>query len=643
MRKLFYGILAFVFLMFSQITAYGAGTPGTIKWAITAGNMIYSSPAIGADGTVYVGTLDNKLYAITQNGALRWSYTTGMMIFYSSPAIGADGTIYVGSYNGKLYAINSDGSLKWSYTTGNPIDSSPAIGADGTIYVGGDKLYAINSDGTLKWSYTGGGSEFYYSPAIGADGTIYVGGDKLYAINSDGTLKWSYATGGATFSSPAIGADGTIYVGSYDHKLYAVNSNGTLKWVYTTGNVIDSSPAIGAEETIYVGSNDQKLYAINSDGTLKWFYTTGGPVGSSPAIGADGTIYVGSNDQKLYAINSDGTVNWSFTTADAIFSSPTIGSNGTIYVASLGSFKNNLYAIYSSSLGLLNSPWPMFHHDLEHTGSLAAPSTPTLTLTKSGSGTGTITSSPSGIDCGDICNAHYNTGTTITLTAAPDAGSYFTGWSTPCSGNSACTLTLTADAQITATFNPEGYPFLDVPSTNWAISYINAIYDFHITSGYGGTNEFKPNYEVTRDQMAAFLIRAKGEEPSANYCDSGCYFTDVATSGWACKYIQRLYELGITTGYGGSNQFRPELTVTRDQMAAFIIRAKGEEPVDSYCDTGSPFSDVPPSSWSCKYIKRLYELNIATGYGGTDQFKPDLTVTRAQMAAFIARGFLAME
>ena len=158
---------------------------GTLKWSYTTGNSVYSSPAIGADGTIYVESVDYKLYAINQNGTLKWSYTTGNSI-HSSPAIGADGTIYIGSWDNNLYAINPNGTLKWRYTTGNSIYSSPAIGADGTIYVGSvdNKLYAINPNGTLKWSYTTG-NYIYSSPAIGADGTIYVGSQDghLYAIH----------------------------------------------------------------------------------------------------------------------------------------------------------------------------------------------------------------------------------------------------------------------------------------------------------------------------------------------------------------------------------------------------------------------------------------------------------------------------
>jgi len=187
---------------------------------------------------------------------------------WSSPAIGADGTIYVGSDDYNLYAINPDGSQKWSFTTGAPIRSSPAIGTDGTIYVGSDdqKLYAINPDGSRKWAgMTGALVES--SPAIGADGTIYVGsfGNNLYAINPDGSQKWYFTTGGMIWSSPAIGADGTIYVGSHDNTLYAINPDGSRKWSFTTVAEVFSSPAIGTDGTIYFGSRDNNLYAFTEE------------------------------------------------------------------------------------------------------------------------------------------------------------------------------------------------------------------------------------------------------------------------------------------------------------------------------------------------------------------------------------------
>jgi outer membrane protein assembly factor BamB len=320
---------------------------GQLKWSFATEGYIISSPAIGADGTIYVGSFDHKLYAINPDGTEKWNFKTGSFVDDSSPAIGSDGTIYIGSRDNKLYAINPDGTEKWNFTTGHDISSSPAIGADGTIYVGSndDKLYAIYPDGTEKWSFTAG-DVIRSSPAIGFDGTIYVGsGDhKLYSINSDGTEKWNFTTGFVVISSPAIGSDGTIYIGSSDKNLYAINPDGTEKWNFSTNGQLTSSPAIGSDGTIYIGSADDYVYAINPDGTEKWSFYTGlyHDVVSSPAIGFDGTIYIGSCSKKLHAVNPNGTEKWNFTTGSYIHSSPAIGTDGTIYI---GSGDNNLYAI----------------------------------------------------------------------------------------------------------------------------------------------------------------------------------------------------------------------------------------------------------------------------------------------------------
>jgi len=78
----------------------------------------------------------------------------------------------------------------------------------------------------------------------------------------------------------------------------------------------------------------------------------------------------------------------------------------------------------------------------------------TLTIAKAGTGTGTVTSSPSAISCGASCSAAFNTGALVTLTAAPDAGSIFSGWSGDCSGWGTCQVTMAQlqAGKVTATF-----------------------------------------------------------------------------------------------------------------------------------------------------------------------------------------------
>src|SRR5215469_1233645 len=76
-----------------------------------------------------------------------------------------------------------------------------------------------------------------------------------------------------------------------------------------------------------------------------------------------------------------------------------------------------------------------------------------LTVAESGSGTGTVTTSPSGIDCPSVCSTVFESGATVTLTASPASGSTFAGWSGPCSGTGACTVTMSGTVSVTATFN----------------------------------------------------------------------------------------------------------------------------------------------------------------------------------------------
>ena len=75
-----------------------------------------------------------------------------------------------------------------------------------------------------------------------------------------------------------------------------------------------------------------------------------------------------------------------------------------------------------------------------------------LQVVSAGSGSGTVTSAPAGISCGSTCSHAFSYGNLVTLTAVPAIGSTFTGWSGACSGTSTCTVTMTADKSVTATF-----------------------------------------------------------------------------------------------------------------------------------------------------------------------------------------------
>jgi outer membrane protein assembly factor BamB len=270
---------------------------GTLKWKNLVAR-IESAPAIDETGTIYFGSAATSegFYALYPNGTVKWTYSVAGGNFFSSPAIGPDGTIYVGTGDAKsIHALYPNGTLKWVFYTNHVVYSSPAIGDDGIVYCGSHDtyLYALYpNNGTLKWKYQTG-NWIRVSPCIGDDGTIFVVSldGYLHAVLPNGTMKWKTNVGAGT--SPIYGWNDTIYCGS--GSLFAVNAvNGSVKWTYPTpGNIEGGTPCQSADGTIYLGAGGS-IVAVNPDGTGKWQKYIGQYVDSPPAIGADGTVYIGT-------------------------------------------------------------------------------------------------------------------------------------------------------------------------------------------------------------------------------------------------------------------------------------------------------------------------------------------------------------
>jgi outer membrane protein assembly factor BamB/subtilisin family serine protease len=416
-------------------------------WQGVTGDSVTCSPSVGLDGTVYVGSNDNSIYAYSPAGALKWTYA-GLGIFdTSAAAVGPDGTVYAGNTDGNVYALNASGTLKWQYAiqgaagsgaTGNSITCSTSLSSGGVVYTHGSdgNVYALNSNGTLAWTASVP-SDSYAAPSIAPDGTIYIGTDMgaVYALNPDGSQKWVFSTpvsGDPIYTAAAIDASGNIYFGTLDGNFYSVSPAGKLLWSYVVGDGITSAPAL-ANGAVYFGGYDGNLYALTAaTGALQWKFPVGIQVrASGPAVDANGTIYIGSYDHHLYAVSPSGSLVRTYATDDYIRSSPAISGTNLYF----GSNDHKLYA-FNIGVGAASADWPMYQYDphrvgrVENTtlGIAAQPASQTvvvggsLTLTVGATGPGTLSYQWS-LNNNPIAGA---TGQTymVSSVSASNAGSY---------------------------------------------------------------------------------------------------------------------------------------------------------------------------------------------------------------------------
>jgi len=337
--------------------ALGPGAPN-LSWTFRAG-LLAGSPAIGADGLLYFGSLDGNLYALNPDGTEAWRSPLGQIS--GMPALGPEGLIYVGvasPVEEMFYALNRDGTVAWSYhLLGYIVEGSPVVGPDGTAYLaasnpqtGTGSVVALSADGAELWRYDLA-SRLPFGPALGPDGTLYGGaGDgNLYALSPEGTLKWR-ASLGAVNSPAAVGGDGTVYVATAEGYQALDPDDGSLIWSFSPVNgEANSTPALGSEGRLYVTSSADELYALDRDGTLAWTFTAEAEGGeeiqfSSPVTtDGQGVLYVGTREGALYSVAPGGTMLWSLPLPDGGMAllGPALASDGILYLGA----GSNLYAV----------------------------------------------------------------------------------------------------------------------------------------------------------------------------------------------------------------------------------------------------------------------------------------------------------
>lgn len=328
-------------------------------WTYKTGKGVFSTPVIGADGTVYVGSADRHFYAIDAHGALRWSFETGEIID-SSALLDDAGRVIFGSGDGHVYTLDrQDGHELWRFEAEDPatlgsfirwFEGNIAILPNGDLVAPNDNFctYALDrASGAKRWCHQWSDQTWSLPAVDRATGTLYGGNNFYFGMNvaaldpAAGAASWTSSTQGSVAASPLL-LDDRVVVGAFDGWVRAfARADGGELWATPLPDHVYASPALAADGAIIQPGADGAVWALDaSDGHVLWSRDLGTPIRSSPAIDGAGHIYVGGGDGRLAVLDPDGAVRWTMklVTEDRndLNASPALGEDGVVIAAESG-------------------------------------------------------------------------------------------------------------------------------------------------------------------------------------------------------------------------------------------------------------------------------------------------------------------
>jgi hypothetical protein len=178
--------------------------------------------------------------------------------------------------------------------------------------------------------------------------------------------------------------------------------------------------------------------------------------------------------------------------------------------------------------------------------------------------------------------------------------------------------------------------YLDVAATDPFREFINTITRNGVTAGCGGGN-YCPDLNVTRAQMAIFLLISKNGAGYTPPPATGLIFLDVPANAFAAAFIEAIAAAQVTSGCGGNN-YCPDFFIRRSEMAVFLLRMLEGPTYNPPPATGTVFGDVAAGDFAAAWIEEVADRGITSGCGAGN-FCPNAFVSRAQMAVFLVATF----
>lgn len=175
----------------------------------------------------------------------------------------------------------------------------------------------------------------------------------------------------------------------------------------------------------------------------------------------------------------------------------------------------------------------------------------------------------------------------------------------------------------------EPLPFTDVAKNAWYADAVRFVTESRLMNGYGD-GKFGPEDVLGRAQLAQILYNREGRPTSPN----GSGFPDVANGTWYINAITWAASQKIINGFEDGT-FRPEISITREQLAVMLWRYAGSPAADAELD----FVDADKaSSYAVDALKWAVENGVIHGKGN-EILDPEGQTTRAEAAQMLKNYF----
>jgi hypothetical protein len=464
-------------------------------------------------------------------------------------------------------------------------------------------------------------SQIEYTLTVISDhGTVAKNPDKVTYHEGDVVQLTATAATGWTFASWSDGATGTTNpVNVTIHGNLAVTANYTQNGYTLAITSAHGTVARNPDQATYHEGDVVQLTATAATGWTFASWSDGATGTTNPVnITIHGNLAVTANytqnEYTLIVLSNHGT--------------PTRSPNHTTY---------HLGDVVTLGMGAVDPGWTFTGWDPALTANqititgdntvTAVFTQNTYTLTVSIVGNGTVNRTGSG---------PYHYGDSVILTAIPtDNYNRLANWSeSTCLGRGPCTINITGDASVTATF--EHSTFYDVPFDYPNYPYIEALYKAGFTAGCQAEGQplmFCPEATMLRAESSVFMLRGlSGTSYKPPEAPWNTFHDDWTAIDWAEKWAEGMWNEGLTAGcqYPANSKnklFCPYTNFTREEGAVFALRIAHGKAYTPPAASGTVFADASNASyWSTKWLEEAYSEGLLLSCG-TQNGKPMICPT----------------